>query len=236
MPAPGQLVGRSLRTAPRSSQKHPRDLKTFVNGKPLLLQSYHAGPETAFIREADKPAWPGSQVPSNPLQHRAPWGQSLWTTQSSPQDSPWDLSTSSEWITTSARRKVRTPDIWDPSLQEEILPAESTLNTETQEKTSLRGLLIEANIITWPSLWQLLENKEFNWRLCYIFQKIGQSSREVPHHWSNRELLILRQKERFRHCIGFLKTQTHPCWHTYPPMKPHLLVFLLIFKLTATSW
>ena len=38
--------------------------------------------------------------------------------------------------------------IWDPSLQEEILPAESTLNTQTQEKTSLRSLLIEANIIT----------------------------------------------------------------------------------------
>ena len=151
-------------------------LRPLVSGKQLLLQSYHAGPETAFIREADKPAWPGSQVPSNPLQHRAPWGQSLWTPQRSPQDSPWDLSTSSEWITTSARRKVRTPDIWDPSLQEEILPAESTLNTETQERTSLPSLLIEANIITWPSLWQLLENKAFNWRLCYIFRRL------VNHH------------------------------------------------------
>jgi hypothetical protein len=53
-----------------------------------------------------------------------------------------------EWITSSARRQVQTPDIWAPSLQEESLPAESTLNTETQERASLSGLLIEANIIT----------------------------------------------------------------------------------------
>jgi hypothetical protein len=53
-----------------------------------------------------------------------------------------------EWITTSARRQVQTPDIWAPSLQEESLPAESTLNTETQERTSLPGLLIEVNINT----------------------------------------------------------------------------------------
>jgi hypothetical protein len=51
-----------------------------------------------------------------------------------------------EWITTSARRQVGTPDIWAPSLQEESLPAESILNTETQERASLLGLLIEANI------------------------------------------------------------------------------------------
>ena len=124
-------------------------LRPLVSGKQLPLQSYHAGLVTAFIREAEKPVWSGSQVPSSPWQHRAPCGQSLWTPQRSPQDSPWDLSTSSEWITTSARRKVRTPDIWDPSLQEEILPAESTLNTETQEKTSLPGLLIEDYIIIW---------------------------------------------------------------------------------------
>jgi hypothetical protein len=40
------------------------------------------------------------------------------------------------------------PDICAPSLKEESLPAESTLNTETQERTSLPGLLIEANRIT----------------------------------------------------------------------------------------
>ena len=40
------------------------------------------------------------------------------------------------------------PDICAPSLQEESLPAESALTTETQEKASLPGLLIEANRIT----------------------------------------------------------------------------------------
>jgi hypothetical protein len=51
-------------------------------------------------------------------------------------------------ITISARRQVQTPDIWAPSLLEESMPAESTLNIETQERSSLPGLLIEANIMT----------------------------------------------------------------------------------------
>jgi hypothetical protein len=40
------------------------------------------------------------------------------------------------------------PDICAPSLQEENLPAKSTLTTETEERSSLPGLLIEANRIT----------------------------------------------------------------------------------------
>ena len=40
------------------------------------------------------------------------------------------------------------PDICAPSLQEESLPAESTLTTETQERARLPGLLTEANRIT----------------------------------------------------------------------------------------
>ena len=40
------------------------------------------------------------------------------------------------------------PDIWAPSLQEESLTAESTLNTEIQERAIHPGLLIEANRIT----------------------------------------------------------------------------------------
>ena len=36
------------------------------------------------------------------------------------------------------------PDICAPSLQEESLPAESALTTETQERASLSGLLVEA--------------------------------------------------------------------------------------------
>jgi hypothetical protein len=42
------------------------------------------------------------------------------------------------------RRQVQKPDIYAPSLQEESLPAESTLTTETQEKGSLPVLWIEA--------------------------------------------------------------------------------------------
>jgi hypothetical protein len=64
------------------------------------------------------------------------------------QDPPRDPKTSGEWNKTSAREQVRTPDIWAPSLQEESLPAESTLTTETKERASLSGLLIEANLIT----------------------------------------------------------------------------------------
>jgi hypothetical protein len=59
-----------------------------------------------------------------------------------------DPKTSSEWNTTSARRPVRTPNIWVPSLQEESLPAENTLPTETKERATLPGLLIEANRVT----------------------------------------------------------------------------------------
>jgi hypothetical protein len=59
------------------------------------------------------------------------WAGSLRTPARYPQDHPQDLKTSDEWITTSARRQVQTPDTWAHSLQVESLPAESTLNTET---------------------------------------------------------------------------------------------------------
>jgi hypothetical protein len=77
-----------------------------------------------------------------------PWAWNLRTPARSPQDSPRDLKTSGEWNTNSARRQVQTPDIWAHSLQEECLPAECTLSTETQERASLPGLLIEVNINT----------------------------------------------------------------------------------------
>jgi hypothetical protein len=56
--------------------------------------------------------------------------------QGAPQDPPRDLKTSGAWNTTSARRQVRTPDIWASSLQVESLPAESTLTTATKERES----------------------------------------------------------------------------------------------------
>jgi hypothetical protein len=40
------------------------------------------------------------------------------------------------------------PDICSPSLQEESLPAESTLIAETQERATILGLLTEANSTT----------------------------------------------------------------------------------------
>ena len=40
------------------------------------------------------------------------------------------------------------PDICERYLQEESLPAESAITTETQERASLPGLLVEANRIT----------------------------------------------------------------------------------------
>jgi hypothetical protein len=83
-----------------------------------------------------------------PSSTRSPWSRSQQTPTRSLEDSPCDCRTSGEWNTTSARRQVRTPDIWAPSLKEESLPAESTLTTETQERSSLPGLLIEANRIT----------------------------------------------------------------------------------------
>jgi hypothetical protein len=39
------------------------------------------------------------------------------------------------------------PDICAPSLKEEGLPAESALTTETQERASLPGLLLDNNRI-----------------------------------------------------------------------------------------
>jgi hypothetical protein len=76
----------------------------------------------------------------------SPWAQSQWRPPRSLDDSPCDFRTSGEWNTTSARRKVRMPDIWAPSLQGETLTAEFQ-TTETQERASLSGLLIEANRI-----------------------------------------------------------------------------------------
>jgi hypothetical protein len=52
------------------------------------------------------------------------------------------------FLTPQGWRQVRSPDICEPSLEEESLPADSALTTETQERASLPDLLIEANIIT----------------------------------------------------------------------------------------
>jgi hypothetical protein len=50
--------------------------------------------------------------------------------------------------TSPARRQNWAPDLCAPSLQEESLPEESTLTTETQERVGLPGVLTETNRIT----------------------------------------------------------------------------------------
>jgi hypothetical protein len=47
----------------------------------------------------------------------------------------------------SATRQVWTPEHYVPSPQEESLPTECTLTTETQERVGIPGLLTEANRI-----------------------------------------------------------------------------------------
>jgi hypothetical protein len=51
-------------------------------------------------------------------------------------------------LTSELRRWIRAPDCWTPALQEERLPAESTLTTGTQVRVGLSGVLTEANRIT----------------------------------------------------------------------------------------
>jgi hypothetical protein len=69
--------------------------------------------------------------------------QSFWDRQT--QNCFWDRPCFGP--SSSARRQVLRPAICAPSLQVESLTAESTLTTETQERASLLGLMIEANRI-----------------------------------------------------------------------------------------
>jgi hypothetical protein len=119
------------------------------SGTQRLPQSKLAEPETEVHREAD---YPGLTWGTSPFRStRAPGYLASRVTrhpQGPTQDSPWDPKTSSEWNTTSAMSPVQTPDIWVPSRQEESLPAENTLPTETKESATLPGLLIEANRVT----------------------------------------------------------------------------------------
>jgi hypothetical protein len=124
-------------------------LRPLVSGTQHLPRSNREEPETALTREADDPdlTWGTSPFCSTQAPGCLASGVSRHP-QEPTQDSPWDPKTSGEWNKTSARRQVRTPDIWAPSLQEESLPAENTLPTESKERASLPGLLIEANRVT----------------------------------------------------------------------------------------
>ena len=145
MPAPGHL-GRRIIGHPQGPQKtFHAILGPLVNG----TQSNHRRPETALIREAEYQVGPGSQVSCGQHQHQVTLSaESADTPKILRGLSTRDLRTSGEWNTTSARRQLRMSDIWAPSLQEESLPEESALTTETQKRASLAGLLIKTNRIT----------------------------------------------------------------------------------------
>ena len=85
--------------------------------------------------------WPFEKVSTSPFRStRAPGCLASGVVrhpQGPTQDSPRDPKTSGEWNKTSARRQVRTTDIWAPSVQEESLHAENTLTTEAKERANL---------------------------------------------------------------------------------------------------
>jgi hypothetical protein len=124
-------------------------LRPLVSGTQPLPQSNHAEPETAVNREAE---YPGLTWGTSPFRStRAPGylaSRVARHPQGRTQDSTRDPKTSSEWNTTPSRSPVQTPDIWVPSLQEESVPAENTLPTQTKERATLPDLLIEANRVT----------------------------------------------------------------------------------------
>ena len=124
-------------------------LRPLVSGTLSLPQSNRTEPETAGNREAD---YPGLTWGTSPFRSTRAVGYLASGVAGHPQgptqDSTRDPKTSSEWNTTPASSPVRTPDIWVPSLQEESLPAENTLPTETKERATFLGLLIEANRVT----------------------------------------------------------------------------------------
>ena len=117
-------------------------LRPLVSGTQRLPQSNRAEHETAGNREAD---YPGLTWGTSPFRStRAPGylANGLARHPQGPtQDSTRDPKTTSEWNTTSARSLIRTPDIWVPALQEESLPAENTLPTETKESATLQVCL-----------------------------------------------------------------------------------------------
>jgi hypothetical protein len=90
----------SWQTPPRSLEDSPHDLRTSGewNTTSAPIQSHRTWDS---IREAENPAWSGSQVPSGRRQHWVTWAQSERTPPRSLEDSPRELRTSGERNTTS---------------------------------------------------------------------------------------------------------------------------------------
>jgi hypothetical protein len=141
--ASGYLASRVLPNTRKGPHRTPHGiLRPLVSGTQCLPQSNRMEPETAVHREA---GYPGLIWGTSPFRStRAPGYLAsgvAWHPQGPTQDSTRDPKTSIEWNTTSARSLVRTPDIWEPSLQEESLPAENTLPTETKKSATLQVCL-----------------------------------------------------------------------------------------------
>jgi hypothetical protein len=123
-------------------------LRPLVSGTQCLLQSNHAGPETALIREADKPALSGSQVPFGPRQHQGSLPAEFPDTHKDPHRIPQGILrplVSGTQLLPGGRFEHQISGHL-PCKRRACL--QSTLTTETKERSSLPGLLIEANIIT----------------------------------------------------------------------------------------
>ena len=82
------------------------------------------------------------------------------------------------------------PDICPPSLQEESLPAESTLTTETQERTRRPGLLTEANRIKKNKLQPetTITTNSRDYQMAKVNERILLKETKTTHHHQNPAL------------------------------------------------
>jgi hypothetical protein len=113
----------------------------------LLGQTLFWAPEVRSLYPPEERCPPGRALPEHlgePYWVPDPSETSLrrWEYGLQSQHSFWDRPSSS------AKRQVWMPDICVPSLQEERVPAESALTTETRERARLPDLLTEANRTT----------------------------------------------------------------------------------------
>jgi hypothetical protein len=95
------------------------------------------------------------------------------------------------------------PDICAPSLKEENLPADSALITETQERASLPGLLVENNRITrgkCSNQRQLKTTDSRDYQMLKADIRILVTETKTTHHHQNPAL-------RTQSLLG---TPTHP--------------------------
>ena len=161
-------------TTPRSLEDSPCDLRTTGEWNTTSVPFQSCGTWDS-IREAENPAWPGSQVPSSWCQHLVTWAQSQLTSPKSPRGQL--LRQTPFWA----------PDIGAPSLPEKTCPpcpwglCWITWGTHLGSRIPLRLVCRGESVDyrSWQLLWQdkatqLLEKVLF---LAYIF---GQEKVQTP--------------------------------------------------------